>query len=159
MPGPKLPTSRIYACLFARRNRTFHWVLAIPHNNGETMYKFHATEDHNGWHYECANHMIVSSITICAAVQISTLPPGVTAGTIDGYLKDIPMATPAEDAPQPWTCRIWLKAAVRKLHEKKIVNCPDVNKLEYELKTIAADTRIGVEMGCNYKVEISEYPF
>ncbi|KAI0374578.1 hypothetical protein BV20DRAFT_520209 [Pilatotrama ljubarskyi] len=76
---------------------------------------------------------------------------------IDEYLKTIPMETPPEDAPQQWSCRIWLKAAVRKLHEKGVLNCPDVNKLEYELKSVATDARIGVEMGRSYRLEVSDY--
>lgn len=70
MPGPKLPLFHVYACLFTRRDGTFHWALAIPQGDGSIVHKLHATNDDGGWRYECVNHTVVTSITMCVATKI-----------------------------------------------------------------------------------------
>ena len=59
--------------------------------------------------------------------------------TILGLLRAIPMTVPAVDmyTEPSFTCRVWFKEAVRILHDRGFVNCPDINRLEQECKGFA----------------------
>lgn len=67
------------------------------------------------------------------------------------------METPQEDLPAPWDCRVWVKAAVRLLNDKKILKCDKLHLLLYELEDFANDARNWVELGGEYKIVASEY--
>jgi len=72
------------------------------------------------------------------------------------YLAPIPMSTPDADKPQQFSCRIWFKEAVRVLHERGVIRCPDVDRLETELRLLAEERWLLVEQGVPYKVCESE---
>lgn len=140
-----LPTDLLFAGLFYS-TAGYHWILFAT--DGTTVSdKFHATNRQGGWQYQKATHSIWESRSLFAAVQFAQLH-GRTADELDGLLRTIPMAVPpSESAGTQFTCRIWFREAVRVLHREGIVNVPDVDELEAELKGLAADAQAGVESG------------
>jgi hypothetical protein len=64
-----------------------------------------------------------------------------TINHISELLESIPMSTPAIDAEieARFTCRVWFKEAIRVLHAKGVICCPDVYALEKELMSFAKD--------------------
>lgn len=86
-----------------------------------------------------------------------TLKEGVTSDAIDGLLRDIPMVTPTQDQPQPWSSRIWFRQAMRALHQAGILNCTRIDLLEVELDKLANYEAVGVQLGRPYKVMVSQY--
>ncbi|KAH9830498.1 uncharacterized protein C8Q71DRAFT_368342 [Rhodofomes roseus] len=153
--GPTIPIGGIYAGLFSRRDGTFHWTVMVPLND-TVCEKFHATEDSNGWRYEHTPHTVVTSRTACVVVKIAQLN-NLTIEYLDRLLSTIPMETLPADQGQQFTCRIWFREAIRRLHKAGVLQCPSVNNLEFELKDQASSHYMNLERGATYKVLTSEY--
>ena len=58
-----------------------------------------------------------------------------TLDALRDLLAQIPMAVPEADrAREPvFTCRVWVREAVRRMHEEGYVDCPDVDAMEEEM--------------------------
>jgi hypothetical protein len=68
------------------------------------------------------------------------LKKGFGLGHIEQFLEKILMAVPSDQAaaePQ-FTCRVWVKAAVKTLHDKGVIICSDIDALERECRAFAA---------------------
>ena len=60
---------------------------------------------------------------------------------VTGLLKDIPLAIPDSDKnTEPrFSCRVWLREAVRHLDAAGLINCSDINALEAECRSYALE--------------------
>ncbi|OCH95366.1 hypothetical protein OBBRIDRAFT_883924 [Obba rivulosa] len=154
MPGPSVPLGGLYACLFSRADGTFHWTLVLP-QDATTVHKFHATNLQGGWRFERVPDRLAQSPNACVVVRLGTVAPGRT-DELCARLEAAPMCTPAADGAQQFTCRIWFRAAVRVLHAQGAVECPDVDALEKELRTLAEGRRLAIEQGAPYVICDSE---
>ncbi|EMD34050.1 hypothetical protein CERSUDRAFT_97974 [Gelatoporia subvermispora B] len=150
MPGPPIPLGALYACLFSRGDGTFHWSLVLP-QSPSLVHKFHATNLQGGWHFERVPDKLAQSVNACCVVKLAPALPDST-DALQACLEALPMATPAADAPHPFTCRIWFRAAVRTLHARGVLHCADVDALEAELRALAEAHWLAIEQGTPYVV-------
>jgi hypothetical protein len=69
-------------------------------------------------------------------IFIADAPDVCTAEELDNILKEIPLKSPP-GTDETFTCRVWLQAALAKLHDLNVINCPNPEDLEEELKELA----------------------
>ncbi|KAF9487286.1 hypothetical protein BDN71DRAFT_664049 [Pleurotus eryngii] len=142
MSNQRLNVGDILAVLFSRGDgETFHWAICIA-TTDKIARKYHAKEpirDH--WFFErpAPSHSILTSRTVCAAVKIGRVGPETNLNNLEQYLSQIPMEIPAAEVgfEARFSCRVWFKEAVRRLHQARIINCPDIYNLEAECKAYA----------------------
>ncbi|KZO89462.1 hypothetical protein CALVIDRAFT_569902 [Calocera viscosa TUFC12733] len=122
------------------RDVGFHWMI-YSYDGGVARWAFHAiNQGVNGWMFERRNWNPVSS-----ALALSALRIGVYVPAVEGLLAPIPMVTPAIDQQQgAFTCRIWVRQAIRTLHSANLIVCPDVDALEAEGVQVGNFHRQGV---------------
>ncbi|KAI0093263.1 hypothetical protein BDY19DRAFT_922981 [Irpex rosettiformis] len=125
----------IYATLFLRGDGTFHWAICVSVDDSNAT-KMHVTNLSGGWVYEKIMDSIVKSQTACVAVKIGELSSTRDIEPVSNLLENIPMLIPTIDQSieERFTCRVWFKEAIRVLTANGIISCPDVYKLERELK-------------------------
>ncbi|KAK2459336.1 hypothetical protein APHAL10511_008650 [Amanita phalloides] len=132
---PPLPEGALCTALFSRGEKVYHWSFIYPTSTKDAI-KFHAVTGPDSWVYQRDDHFIARSKHACVVVQLNA-PGSCTADDIDRILQTIPLKnTPGTD-DEPFTCRVWMRAAAAKLHESNIINCPDVDGLAEELKELA----------------------
>ncbi|KZT53602.1 hypothetical protein CALCODRAFT_511313 [Calocera cornea HHB12733] len=107
---------------------TFHWMLCSTDTTSEETYLFHATQ-RPGWMYEYRLWDMVMSNTSVIAVKISNYHDQVHLNTL---LSTLPMTTPIEEGNVEFTCRIWVRAAIRLLNNRGIIRCTDIDGLQNE---------------------------
>ncbi|OBZ77678.1 hypothetical protein A0H81_02252 [Grifola frondosa] len=128
----------------------FHWMLYVQ-SNVEDGFKFHATQTNNrNFVYEKASFTLCSSRRISAAAVVGRLNTH-TLCDLHNILKRIPVnIIPHVDiAREPqFSCRVWVREAVRRLHAEGFLDCPDVDALEQEMwhygRISASEIRRGV---------------
>ncbi|KAI0673220.1 hypothetical protein C8Q78DRAFT_1023634 [Trametes maxima] len=109
------------------------------HKTLENGYKFHAHNAMNTavWRYHCGPWNALDSSACVALTKIGRLPQGKTWENVNDILKDIPMAVPEADRPvfgNRFTCLVWFRAAVRKLHAERYIGVTDIDQLEQSLR-------------------------
>lgn len=94
-------------------------------------------DTHRRQSYDRSPLSLATSPAVAAAAVISRLPANKAVHDLDALLKQIPMATPdADRVREPaWTCRVWIREAVRRMHAHGYVICEDVDALEEEMWT------------------------
>lgn len=99
----------------------------------------------NDWGYESTKFTLNTSHTVAAAALLGRLPSGKTVEDLDQLLAEIPMSVPAVDQARErdFTCRIWIREAVRRMHAHRYIHCPIVDALEEEMR------RYGMERSNN----------
>ena len=129
----------------------FHWYIFAPnatdgHLNVRSGLKMHATTDYSPSESErlwCFDATPVALATdeggLAAAATIGRLNEKLEDGRSQAGLRElltrIPMVVPeADKAREPvFTCRVWVREALRRMHEGGYVQCPDVDALEEEM--------------------------
>ncbi|KAI0672552.1 hypothetical protein C8Q78DRAFT_990949 [Trametes maxima] len=138
-PRPVLEPAALYCIWFSRGlgDGTFHWAIGASADTAHVV-KMHATNLQGGWVYEKKTENIVESQTACVAVKIGQLSSDWTdvVDRVSNILEQIPMAIPSVDQSieRVFTCRVWLKEAVRVLAANGFIYCADVAALEREVK-------------------------
>ncbi|OJT08851.1 hypothetical protein TRAPUB_202 [Trametes pubescens] len=143
-PLPQYPEIILSLNLLRTNPVAFHWLLFIP-NPGATRavvtegMKLHAVD--NGqkgtareWSYDFASFTLATSASVAVAMVLGKLPSGKTVQDLDALLQKIPMTVPAADTAREseFTCRVWVREAVRRMHAEGYIVCPDVDALEEE---------------------------
>ncbi|TFK21176.1 hypothetical protein FA15DRAFT_707452 [Coprinopsis marcescibilis] len=149
---PNLVRDDIYAVLVDRGTMTsFHWMFYVP-NAQDQGYRFHLVNTRPigsantvDWYYDSgpwSPASSTSSAVYCRIGSLSTIPCDIA--TLDSYFRQInTRICPQKQAEQErgrCGCRVWFKEAVRVLHDSAagfIVNCPNEDMLEIELKKFA----------------------
>ncbi|KZT54080.1 hypothetical protein CALCODRAFT_510985 [Calocera cornea HHB12733] len=133
------------------REEGFHWMI-YTFGPGHARWAFHAITISNGWMYHMQNWNPVASHLALAAIQIGQF---VEPGTLDVLLGAIPLQTHPDDQPHNFTCRMWVRRAIRVLHQAGYINCTNLNALEAEAADYAETHREGVaflgELGQVYR--------
>ncbi|KAL1944690.1 hypothetical protein VTO73DRAFT_3120 [Trametes versicolor] len=148
-PLPEYPEIILALNLSTARPPSFHWLLFVPDYGttrqqvipGTKMHALcHLSPGPNGtmieeWVYDSAKFTLVQSHTLAAAVVLGRLPPGKTVQDLNALLAAIPMRVPTIDARREpaFTCRVWTREAVRRMHDHGYICCPDVDALEEEV--------------------------
>ncbi|KAI0807596.1 hypothetical protein C8Q74DRAFT_1213469 [Fomes fomentarius] len=150
-PVPRYPDIIIALDLMSTTPPRFHWFIFVPNdpatnaasaNSSYAGTKLHAVTnglqgDDRRWSYDRSPLSLATSPAVAAAAVISRLPANKGVDDLDALLKQIPMATPGVDRDREpaWTCRVWIREAVRRMHAHGYVVCEDVDALEEEMWT------------------------
>ncbi len=137
----------------------FHWYIFVPNAGTGTAadahldvlqsgLKMHATTDYSPsdterrWCFDATPTTLATDEGgLAAAATIGRLGIEVRDGRVRSQeglrdmLAQIPMAVPeADKAREPvFTCRVWVREALRRMHQEGYVDCPDVDALEEEM--------------------------
>ncbi|KAH7910986.1 hypothetical protein BJ138DRAFT_1063969 [Hygrophoropsis aurantiaca] len=149
--NPDLLQDSICICLFSRGDGKFHWAIIIPVGYKQAQ-KFHITNLHGpSWVFESVSEMVSASETACIVAKIGSL--GIhTVEDINNRVKNIPLISTAADSAEPFTCRIWVRYAVRALHDTGYINCPNVLALENEIRVVGESNDAETIQGKGYKL-------
>ncbi|KAI0797399.1 hypothetical protein BC629DRAFT_1503682 [Irpex lacteus] len=66
------------------------------------------------------------------------------------------MALPAvEEEKEPrFTCRVWMKEALRRMHNAHFIDCPDVYALEAEMFELGSAAELSIDEGTFSKAKL-----
>ncbi|KAG0143839.1 hypothetical protein CROQUDRAFT_660731 [Cronartium quercuum f. sp. fusiforme G11] len=102
------------------------------------------------WRFEADfNYNLNASAYVAAAIIIGQLN-GTNIQHIHGLLSAIPIdVIPPEDVgiEQMFTCRVWIREAIRVLHRAGIIQCDSVHELEWELRGYGERARYFADHG------------
>jgi hypothetical protein len=88
-----------------------------------------------------------ASLTAAAFLRIGTLNVGQKLDKIIEFLGNVPMKSPEGDKDTPFNCVVWAREGIRVLAKRGVLKCEDVDKLEEEVRNIARERRMGIELG------------
>lgn len=126
----------------------FHWLLFIAERDQNNLedailsgHKIHARLDRSirdvqTWHFESTEFTLATSASIAAAAVIGQLKNDGSIRDLECLLERIPLSIPDEDVgrEKEFTCRVWIRQALRAMNSAGFIYCPNVNKLEAEMK-------------------------
>lgn len=154
-PVPVYP--QIIVALFLLGGNRFHWIISVQDTtasqaNPATGMKLHATNVSNKWEFEArGEYSLDQSAAVCVAAVIGELKheKGFTAEKLKDLLALIPMAVPAVDqGKEPvFSCRVWMKEALRRMHAAHFIDCPDVDALEAEMIELGVAAERSIDEG------------
>ncbi|KAH8119767.1 hypothetical protein DFH11DRAFT_6271 [Phellopilus nigrolimitatus] len=124
----------------------FHWTLLAKTHDKPTGILIHAASP-VGWAFEVKDYKFEASNTSVVAVKIGSLGSTISSEYLTQILRQVPIGRSMYEVPRVWNCRIWIRDAVRVLHQSKIINCPDVDALEAEVSQVGAVYRDGFTPG------------
>lgn len=74
---------------------------------------------------------------------------------MNDVVRDIPLTTPKQDQPHPFTCRIWFREALRTLHRANVLGTNgrefSVDDYETYLISLANKDNVSVGLGAPWK--------
>ncbi|KZT50217.1 hypothetical protein CALCODRAFT_487320 [Calocera cornea HHB12733] len=111
---------------------TYHWLLVTTSDEVQPIC-FHAAQI-PGWHYETKAWDMFRSQTSVIGIKIGKY---ISANELNTVLAPVPMTTPAEEGDVEFTCRIWVRAAIRHLNSLGMINCPNIDDLQAEANRLA----------------------
>ncbi|KAM5538609.1 hypothetical protein V8D89_007638 [Ganoderma adspersum] len=130
----------------------FHWYIFVPnaadaHLDVQSGLKMHATTDYSPseterlWCFDATPTTLATDEGgLAVAATIGRLRLGLEQGRSQAALRNmlaqIPVAVvpEADRAREPtFTCRVWVREALRRMHAEGYVRCPDVDALEEEM--------------------------
>ncbi len=140
----------------------FHWMLFVQNQNSLCGTKFHAIQDASGWSYESLSYSLHTSVSIATAAVIGQVPFG-TLNDFDALLRRIPIneVPNVDKAREPkLTCRVWLREALRRLHNAGYIQCNvdamEMEMLEYGTKAAKAISEGTFEVATLFTAENSK---
>ncbi|KAF8914607.1 hypothetical protein CPB85DRAFT_1375405 [Mucidula mucida] len=121
----------------------FHWMLFVQNQNSLCGTKFHAIQDASGWSYESLSYSLHTSV------------PFGTLNDFDALLRRIPINERTQV-----TCRVWLREALRRLHNAGYIQCNvdamEMEMLEYGTKAAKAISEGTFEVATLFTAENSK---
>ncbi|KAI0780701.1 hypothetical protein BD413DRAFT_462684 [Trametes elegans] len=158
-PPPDYPSIILALDLMSTTPPRFHWFLFFPDAPTTTSssgtpsgVKLHAiTNGMQGedkrWSHDRTPLALATSPAVAAAAVLGRLPGAKTVDDVDSILRQIPMAVPEVDrAREPtWTCRVWIREALRRLHAHGFLVCEDVDAMEEEIWGYGKDAAARIE--------------
>ncbi|KAI0672991.1 hypothetical protein C8Q78DRAFT_969926 [Trametes maxima] len=146
-PPPRHPDIVLALDLMSTTPPRFHWFFFVPDapsaSAGTATYagvKLHAITnglqgDDKRWSYDRTALTLATSPAVAAAAILGRLPPGKTVDDLDAFLREIPMEVPRidQDREPVWSCRVWVREALRRMHARGYIVCEDVDALEAEM--------------------------
>ncbi|KZT22101.1 hypothetical protein NEOLEDRAFT_1072261 [Neolentinus lepideus HHB14362 ss-1] len=144
-PIPQYPDIVMAHSLLGQFGR-YHWFLFVADSASKSAEesKIHVIDiplpddPSDAWRFE-NQHVNLNSVpsSICAAAVIGRVPQGKTVSGLVQLLETIPLneIPPVDAGKEPnFTCRVWIKEAVRRLHAAGFLVCSDVDELEHEMR-------------------------
>ncbi|KAI0354169.1 hypothetical protein OH77DRAFT_512759 [Trametes cingulata] len=126
-----VPGNILAALCSTKYSGEYHWLIYVCLVSLETV-----TFYDGPWEYHTAEWTAMDSETCVALTKIGRLAPDVTWNDVDNVVQTIPMAVPDKDRPrfgERFTCLVWFREAVRKLHTAGILRVINVDALEEKL--------------------------
>lgn len=120
----------------------YHWYFFVPTQGSiHEGTKIHATQldpyHPESWTFEVIpGYSLNTTRFVAAACVIGLMPDGKSTEDLIDIVSAIPIGVvPEVDVGREpnFTCRVWIKEAVRRLHSARFVECPDVESLEREV--------------------------
>ena len=132
----------------------FHWYIFVPnatdaHLDVQSGLKMHATTDYSPseterlWCFDATPTTLATGEGgLAAAATVGHLGIDIdgehgrrSQAELRDMLAQIPMAVPEVDKVREpvFTCRVWVREALRRMHREGYVHCPDVDALEEEM--------------------------
>ena len=143
VPLPHFPEILIALDLMSTIPAKFHWFIYVPNppqTSSTSGTKLHAVTnglqgDDKRWSYDRTALNLPISPAVAAAAVIGHMPEGRTVDDLDLLLQSIPMSTPDVDRDREpiWTCRVWVREALRRMHASGWLVCEDVDAMEEEM--------------------------
>lgn len=147
-PLPRVPEIILALDFNDRRIPNFHWFLFIPDHDisGKTAvqsgHKIHAkidqsVRDTRRWVFESTPfNLATSTSSLATAAVIGHFEYGKTFRDLERLLARVPLSVPYADVgrEKEFTCRVWIRQALRVMHAAGLIYCPRVNALEDEMK-------------------------
>ncbi|THH18528.1 hypothetical protein EW146_g2476 [Bondarzewia mesenterica] len=159
-PLPTHPSLVLTLDLIDTTPARFHWALFVPSPTDSEIddhacrgTRFHAIGDQTitaGWAYDrVESYALGEFVGLAAAAVIGSLKDGRTVDDLHVLLRDIPMTVPDVDVEHEskWTCRVWAREALRRMHKVGIVACIDVDALEEEMWVYGRHAAETIEKG------------
>ncbi|KAF9450790.1 hypothetical protein P691DRAFT_809485 [Macrolepiota fuliginosa MF-IS2] len=142
---------------------TFHWAICVPLDDKRAA-KYHAKGASGHWWFEAKpvpiEHNLEALDTISSAVKIGSIKPeDATVNVFLDLFETIPMEVPDVDKPREpeFTCLVWFREAIRRLHAAKVINCPNVDDLEAECESYAKTNWAGTDGYKGYMYYVSKF--
>ena len=152
-PLPSYPDVLLALNVLDTNPPRFHWYLFVPNELPSTAgphldlqpgLKMHATTDYSPsaderlWSFDATPITLATDEGgLAAAAIIGRLDPrqGRSKAALRDMLAQIQMMVPEVDREREaaFTCRVWVREALRRMHAEGYVWCPDVNALEEEM--------------------------
>ncbi|KAH9901581.1 hypothetical protein C8Q73DRAFT_786939 [Cubamyces lactineus] len=146
-PVPSHPDILLALDLMSTTEPRFHWYLFIPDapttspdRNPHGGIKLHAiTNGKQGeekrWSYDRTPLSLATSPAVAAAAIIGRLPQGKTVDDLDALLQGIALEVPEVDREREpvFTCRVWIREALRRMHAGGYIARNDVDAMEEEM--------------------------
>lgn len=147
-PTPHHPHIVLALNLLSADPPRFHWLIFVPtpgqgDEKVQTGMKLHAVRilelfidgvPMGDWTFQAMPFTLAASETVVAAAVIGQLRDKTIEQLVE-LLSKIPMLVPAVDAhrePQ-FTCRVWVREALRRMHGAGFIHCIDVDAMEAEM--------------------------
>lgn len=115
----------------------FHWYLYVQNPDSSSGTKIHATGMNGKWWYKQIEYSLQHDPAVAAVAIIGKLNTTIhTLDYLDAVLKEVPMleVAHADVGREPkFTCRVWLREALRRMHDAGFIHCPDVDAMEAEM--------------------------
>ncbi|KAF4563675.1 hypothetical protein EYR40_003199 [Pleurotus pulmonarius] len=128
----------------------FHWTLFVQSRNASAGTKFHAVLDastETGWAYDSTAFTLHTSQSVAAAAIVGKIAFG-TVADLGTLLSEIPVGVvPDTDKGREkvFSCRVWIREALRVLNNKGHIDCPDVDAMEKEMWEYGAQAAADIE--------------
>ena len=148
-PTPHYPHIVLALNLLKGPGTRFHWLIFVPDpgqgdDKAQTGIKLHATEldpVSDGitlriWQFEATAFTLATSASVVAAAIIGNLTEDRTVQQLVDLLHKIPTITvpDADIEREPeFTCRVWVREALRRMHIARLIHCRNVDAMEAEL--------------------------
>ncbi|OJT05710.1 hypothetical protein TRAPUB_3465 [Trametes pubescens] len=147
-PPPRYPDIVLALDLMSTTPPRFHWFFFIPDMPAAASssaqrhggVKLHAITngkqgDDRRWSYDRTPLALATSPAVAAAALLGRLPDGKSVDDLDALLRQIPMEVPEVDREREptWSCRVWIREALRRMHVSGYIHCEDVDAMEAEM--------------------------
>ncbi|KAI0724004.1 hypothetical protein C8T65DRAFT_564282 [Cerioporus squamosus] len=151
-PLPQYPDILIALDLMSTTPAKFHWFIYVP-DSPTAGTKLHAVTnglqgDDKRWSYDRTPLDLPKSPAVAAAAVVGRLPEGRTIDDLDMLLQKISMSTPEvdKDREPAWTCRVWVREALRRMHTNAWIVCEDIDAMEEEMWRYGEEAAAAVEV-------------
>ncbi|KAM5538607.1 hypothetical protein V8D89_007636 [Ganoderma adspersum] len=140
----------------------FHWFIFVPDpgqgdEKVQTGIKIHVTDFFpvfnratvRMWQFQDTAFTLATSASGVAAAIVGHLTENKTVQQLVDLLREIPMSVPEVDIDREpdFSCRVWVREALRRLHGAGFIDCLDVIALENEMQGYGKPAAIAVKNG------------
>ena len=146
-PVPQHPQIILALSLMSTDPPRFHWFIFVPSSQSSELniqagLKIHAIDENLGkspvrkhWAFEAVEFTLATYPGVAAAAVVGYLYNDRTLEQLRSLLEQIPLTVPPIDHEREptFTCRVWIREALRRMHMNGFILCPDVDAMEAQM--------------------------